>query len=234
MHRTAVFFTAGAIALVALAAPAAAHVTVNPNEAAQGDFTQLTFRVPNEKDNASTVRVEVAFPADHPLAFVSVRPVPGWTSTVDKTKLAAPIKSDDGDVTEAVSRITWTAAQGSEIKAGEYQNFDVSAGPLPKDATSITFKALQTYSDGDIVRWIEESTPGGPEPDHPAPTLKLTSATSSETSAPTPTTAASRATSAASVRKTSDGTARSLGIVGIVVAALALATAGTAIAQRRR
>jgi hypothetical protein len=37
----------------------------------------------------------------------------------------------------------------------------------------IIFKALQTYSDGDIVRWIDEPAPGV-EPDHPAPVLKLT------------------------------------------------------------
>jgi periplasmic copper chaperone A len=33
----------------------------------------------------------------------------------------------------------------------------------------IVFKALQTYSDGDVVRWIEEPVAGEPEPDHPAP-----------------------------------------------------------------
>ncbi|HEY3604568.1 MAG TPA: DUF1775 domain-containing protein, partial [Sporichthyaceae bacterium] len=39
----------------------------------------------------------------------------------------------------------------------------------------LTFKVLQTYSNGDVVRWIEEGsdTPGAEAPEHPAPTLEL-------------------------------------------------------------
>jgi periplasmic copper chaperone A len=36
------------------------------------------------------------------------------------------------------------------------------------------FKALQTYESGEVVRWIEETPPGGEEPEFPAPVLKLT------------------------------------------------------------
>ena len=35
----------------------------------------------------------------------------------------------------------------------------------------MVFKALQTYSDGNVVRWIEEPVDGGEEPEHPAPVL---------------------------------------------------------------
>ena len=42
--------------------------------------------------------------------------------------------------------VDWKATAGG-IKPGEYVDFDLSVGPLPK-ATSMTFKALQTYSDG--------------------------------------------------------------------------------------
>jgi Domain of unkown function (DUF1775) len=38
------------------------------------------------------------------------------------------------------------------------------------------FKALQTYSDGDVVQWIEPTVKGGAEPEHPPPVLKLTKA----------------------------------------------------------
>ena len=50
--------------------------------------------------------------------------------------------------------------------------FDISAGPLP-EVDQIVFKALQTYSDGDVVRWIDEPT-AGVDLEHPAPVLKLT------------------------------------------------------------
>jgi hypothetical protein len=52
----------------------------------------------------------VQLPADQPLASVSVLPVPGWTYTVTKAKLATRISSDDGDITEAVSVVEWKAA----------------------------------------------------------------------------------------------------------------------------
>jgi periplasmic copper chaperone A len=153
-----------------LATPAFAHVSVNPSEANQGGYTKVAFRVPNEKDDAFTTQIEVVIPTDHPIASVSVRPHPGWSYTVEKTKLATPITTDDGDkVEEAVSKITW---KGGSIKPGEFDEFEVSMGPLP-DSDSITFKVLQTYSNGDIVRWIDEAAPGAKEPDHPAPVLKL-------------------------------------------------------------
>lgn len=42
----------------------------------------------------------------------------------------------------------------------------------------MTFTAIQTYSNGDVVSWIQTSVKGAPEPDHPAPVLRLTKATS--------------------------------------------------------
>ena len=191
---------------LALAAPASAHVTVNPNTATPGGYTKVTFRVPNEKDNANTTKLEVTLPADQPIASVSIKPLPGWTVAADKSKLATPIKSDDGDITEAVTKITWTADANSAIKPGQFQEFDVSLGPLPKSGQMI-FKALQTYSDGDIVRWIDEPTTDGTEPDHPAPVLKLAAAT-----APT---------AAATTTTKSDGP-DAFGIAGFVAGLLAL------------
>jgi uncharacterized protein YcnI len=161
-----------AVALVAtVAAPASAHVSVKPESVPKGSFSVFSFSVPNESSTASTVKVEVTFPTDHPIAFVSVLPLPGWTWTADKTTLAKPIESEGESVTEAISKITWS---GGEIKPGEFQLFTVSAGPLPTDTKQIEFKAVQTYSDGTIVRWIEETPKSGEEPEFPAPTLKLT------------------------------------------------------------
>ncbi|MEJ3742899.1 YcnI family protein [Actinomycetes bacterium KLBMP 9797] len=163
----------GVVAAVGVGAgPASAHVTVNPREAVQGGYAKLAFRVPNERDAASTVKVEVAIPTDTPIASVSVRPLPGWTATVERAKLATPLKVHDSEITEAVSKITWTAAAGNDIKPGQFQEFEVSAGPLP-EVDQIAFKALQTYSNGEIVRWIEVPEAGKEEPEHPAAVLKL-------------------------------------------------------------
>jgi uncharacterized protein YcnI len=168
--------TLAAATMTALAAgPAAAHVTVNPREAAKGARAELTFRVPNERDNASTTKLEVTFPTDHPIPAARILPVPGWTATLDMAKLAQPIKTDNGEITEAVGKITWA---GGKIDPNQYLNFTINAGPLPEDADQLVFKALQTYSNGEVVSWIEEAAEGAEEPEHPAPVLNLTAAAS--------------------------------------------------------
>jgi periplasmic copper chaperone A len=165
---------AGAACLVLVAAPGWAHVTVDPGTATQGGYTALSFRVPNETDSTSTTKVQLFLPQDHPLASVSVRPHPGWHAKVVTKKLATPLSTDDGEVTEGVYSITWTPDHRQDaLKPGEYDEFDISAGPFPK-VSSLTFKVLQTYSDGTVVRWIDPPAPEGqPEPEHPAPVLTL-------------------------------------------------------------
>lgn len=165
-----------AAATLALAAlPAGAHVTVQPATAPKGGYQILSFSVPNEEDAANTVKLEVQLPAKYPIASVRVQPLPGWTADVQTSTLAKPIKTDDGEITQAVSDVTWTANEGG-LTPGQFQLFTISAGPLPTNTSKLTFKAIQTYSNGDVVSWIQQSVKGAPEPEHPAPTLKLTKA----------------------------------------------------------
>ena len=201
---------------LALAAPAAAHVTVNPDTATAGGYSKVTFRVPNESDAASTTKVEVNLPADKPIASVSVRPVTGWDVATTTAKLATPIEAHGAQITEAISKITWTAKAGSEVKPGQFQEFDVSLGPLPESGQMV-FKALQTYSDGTIVRWIDEPTTDGTEPESPAPVLKLAAAgTNADAAAP-----AAAPTAAAPAADDSDGP-DAFGIAGLIAGVLAL------------
>jgi uncharacterized protein YcnI len=193
LQRSALVAGAAAALTLALAAPASAHVTVNPNTAVQGGYAKVTFRVPNESDQATTTKVEVNLPADAPFASVSLKPVAGWTMVAVKTKLATPIEAHGAQITEAVSKITWTASPAAAVKPGEFQEFDVSLGPLPA-VPQVVFKTLQTYSDGSIVRWIDEPTTDGTEPESPAPVLKLTAAApGAASSGTTPTVAAAPA-----------------------------------------
>jgi uncharacterized protein YcnI len=158
---------------VALAASASAHVRVNSTDARQDGYGKVTVRVPNESETAGTTKVSVSMPADSPLASVRVKPHAGWTITAPKVALPKPVKQGDTTLTEAVSTITWTANKGMSIKPGEFEEFDFSAGKLPKDKTSMVFPAIQTYSDGKVVRWIEQAAPGAAEPAHPSPVLDL-------------------------------------------------------------
>ena len=150
---------AGSVLL--LAGPAFAHVSVEPEAAEKGGYATVNFKVPNERDDASTVKLEVNLPTDHPLASVMPQPVPGWKVEVTKSKLDKPMEMHgDEDQRGGPSKITWTA-DGKGVEPGQFQQFPVSVGQLPEDADKLVFKALQTYDDKEVVRWIEEPGEGG-------------------------------------------------------------------------
>ncbi|MFI9627518.1 YcnI family protein [Streptomyces sp. NPDC052042] len=223
---------AGGIAastVLLLAGTASAHVSVQPlGEAAKGGYASVNIKVPNERDNASTIKVEVNFPTDHPLVSVSPQAVPGWDIQITKTKLDKPLDMHGRKIDEAISKVTWTA-KGDKgeagIHPGYFQQFPLSIGQLPEDADQLVFKAIQTYDNKEVVRWIEEQKDGAAEPESPAPVLKLTAPAGDGHGADAGTekgaakgsderTTASSETSDASG---SDTTARVLGIIGIVI-----------------
>lgn len=168
---------AAALALVLLPATAAsAHVRVVPEQTAEGGFTVLTFRVPNESADAATSQVTVDLPTDTPLLSVSTRPLPGWTATVEEAPLPEPVDFYGTTLTQAPAHVTWTADPGSEVAAGQFQEFELSAGPLPGAGTRLVLPAHQTYTDGTVVDWDDVADEGADEPQHPAPELTTTAA----------------------------------------------------------
>ncbi|MEY2422147.1 MAG: hypothetical protein QOI95_2214 [Acidimicrobiaceae bacterium] len=186
------------------AAPAFAHVTVDPAEGPKGGSIKLTFRVLNEVAVANTIKFDVKFDENHPIATVSVKPKPGWTPNVIKKPLKAPLQTESGQVTEAVSEITWS---GGTIAPQQFDEFEVSVGPLPSDVDLLLFPAVQTYSDGTEVSWTQQSFTGQPAPDHPAPQLKLL----------TPGTKKAATSSTASTTKTVALAAFAIGTAGLVI-----------------
>jgi uncharacterized protein YcnI len=170
--RAGVVLTAAVTFLVSGGTAAVAHVSVHADEAVQGGSAEIAFRVPTESDTASTVAVRVAFPADAPIAEVAVLPLAGWTNRVTRTAPAGPVPSGhEEEVSEVVSEVEWHAA-GPGVKPGEYQVFRIAAGLLPK-TDRMVFKVVQTYDDGQVMRWIDVPVKGQPEPAHPAPVLAL-------------------------------------------------------------
>ncbi|WP_393080872.1 YcnI family protein [Streptomyces sp. LN704] len=227
-----------ASAVLALSVPAFAHVSVQPEgAAAKGGYAVVDFKVPNERDDSATTKVEVNLPTDHPLASVMPQPLDGWSVKVTKSKLAKPLTLHGEQISEAVSKVTWTAT-GKGIEPGFFQKFPLSVGQLPEDADELVFKAIQTYDDKEVVRWIEPQKEGAEEPENPAPVLALSAASAdghhgsaAEDASDTSTPAAKDTTSAAAPSDT-DTTARVLGIVGIVVGAAGVAYG--VLAGRRR
>ncbi|MGW7225770.1 YcnI family copper-binding membrane protein [Streptomyces cyaneofuscatus] len=233
VSRIAVAAGVAASTVLLLAGPAAAHVSVQPQgEAAKGGYATLNFKVPNERDQASTVKLEVNFPADHPLSSVTPEAVPGWKIAITKGKLDKPLEVHGRKITEAVTKVTWTA-DGSKIAPGYFQQFPVSVGQLPEDADQLVFKAIQTYDNKEVVRWIEEPK-GDEEPDSPAPVLKLTAATedhhgggaaaqgdddhqADDKAASAEGDKGDKKETHAASSSSSDTTARTLGIIGILI-----------------
>ena len=233
MKRTILASAAAAGTLALPVAAAEAHVTLQPKTAPAGGFVVEDVRVPNETDDAVTTKVAVQFPAG--FAEASYQSVPGWSVKVVKEKLATPVKTDDGEVTEGVKTITWTArAKADGIAPGQFQDFPLSVQVPGKAGDTLTFKALQTYSDGTVVRWI-----GGPDADQPAPQVTVTAAADDHHAAasggtPTDEQTSAPATAAATTASSDDSHSNTLAIVALVVGALGLAAGGAGLASARR
>jgi len=211
-----------AVAAGALVLPAAAgaHVTVQPQQVPAGASTVLAVRVPNERDDASTVKVDVRLPP----GFVSAswEAMPGWSVRAVKQKLSKPIQTDDGPIDEQVGEIVWTASsKKAGIQPGEFRDFPLSVTMPGKAGQTLTFKALQTYSNGEVVRWI-----GAPDADEPAPTVQLTAARQQATARPAPAPAPAAASS--------DDGSNGLSIVALVLGALGLLAGIAALVTARR
>jgi uncharacterized protein YcnI len=224
VRRIAIVLAAAGLALVAVAAPAWAHVKVEPETAVKGSDAVLAFVVPNEKDPQTTTKVVVQFPTDHPIAEALVEPIAGWTAESTTFTVKTPIQTDAGPVNTGVKAVTWTAT-GAGIAVENFQEFRVSVG-LPADADSLSFPTTQTYSDGSTVDWVQVSPAGGPEADDPVPVLTLTNAEANGATTPT--------TAAPSSNNSDSDSAKTIAIIAIVVGGLGLLAGIGGLARGRR
>jgi uncharacterized protein YcnI len=215
--RTVPIIALAVAAASLIATPVAAgHVTLNPEEGEAGGFARFAIRVPNERDDAATTRVTVRFPEQ--VVSASFQPVEGWNRTVEMAQLDEPIDDEGEQITERIDTVTWS---GGRIRPGEFQEFGVSFQvPEEQPGTELAFPAVQTYSNGEIVRWI-----GPPDAEEPAPIVAVTAPASEEGEAPAPT--ATPAQGAGGEEE--GGGSDTLAIVALVVAVAGLATGLVAI-----
>ncbi len=167
MRRTLIVATSlGALALPSVAS---AHVSIHPNTLPAASNPTLDVRVPNEESGANVVKVDMQVPPG--FLDISTELPAGWRATVLKRKLATPQSTDSGPVTQEVSEVIWTAPASGGIPPGSFLQFPISTA-IPDSAAgqTLTFKVLQTYSNGDVVRWIEAPDSAG----HPAATVNVT------------------------------------------------------------
>ncbi len=221
------------------AAAAQAHISLHPNTIPAGAFATLDVRVPGEQEGAYVRKVDVLFPAG--FTGVNYENVPGWTAKVIEIKLATPIQKDGETINTEVSQIvwTWTGPLG-KVNNGQFINFPLSLA-IPENAAgkALEFRTVQTYSNGQVVHWIEPSLTA----EHPAPRINVTAKGgviediagheagpqagqtpgSQSTPAPTP-----------AVVKPSSGASKGLGIAALILGALGLLVGLGALAASRR
>jgi uncharacterized protein YcnI len=162
VERTAAVAVSLALTALLTAAPASAHVTVTADHTWRGGVAIVTFMVPNESETASpTTQLRVVLPN---VTSVHTEAMPGWTAQLDHDIPSGTFRS-----------VIWTATPRSGIPADEFGLFRIQVN-LP-DSDTASFPATQIYADGKAVHWDQSPLPDGSEPEHPAPTLTLTSAT---------------------------------------------------------
>ena len=225
-----------AVALVAVAPMASAHVTVNPGEAEKGGFARSPSACRTSATTPDHQTVEVNLPEEAPFTSVRVKPKQGWTYTMETRTLDKPIDNNGEQITEVVSKITWT---GGPINTSEFEEFDVSVGRMPEQGDFIPFPTIQTYSSGEVVRWIDQPVEGDEEPERPAPMLTLVDPPEEGEEAAAPADdGAAEGEQAASVTNAASqddvDSANTLATIGLIVGVLGLLAGIFAIVRSRK
>jgi uncharacterized protein YcnI len=163
---------AALLAVGALLVPASAqaHISLHPNTIPAGAFATLDVRVPGEQEGAYVKKVDVLFPAG--FTGVDYENVPGWSARIVEAKLATPLKEDGETIDAEVSQIvwTWTGPLG-KVDNGQFINFPLSlAIPTSAAGKALEFRTVQTYSNGQVVHWIDSSLTA----EHPSPRINVT------------------------------------------------------------
>jgi uncharacterized protein YcnI len=226
----------------ALVAPAVAqaHISIHPNTVPAGAYATLNVSVPGEQEGAYVTKLDMLLPPG--FTSVDYEVVPGWKVSEVTTKLAKPIQSDDGPISDEVSQIiwTWTGPLG-KLENGQFMEFPLSVA-IPDNGAgkALKFKTLQTYSNGQTVRWIEP----GLEDANPAPTINVTAKggvledVAGDEAGPTAgqggATGMAGMAGMATPAATSSGASKGLAIVALIIGALGLLVGMVALLFARR
>lgn len=147
LRRLAAVIALALAALLSLAAPAWAHVEIEPEEAVAGSAETLTFSVEHGKDGAPTTGLVVQLPDG--ASVTEVPPKDGWTSEVD----------------EAEHTVAWSGGS-----APDEDSFSVVVR-LPTTPGVVLFPTIQETEAGELA-WIDQEESEA-EDAHPAPRLTL-------------------------------------------------------------
>jgi len=216
------FVTTAATAAVVLLAGgiASAHIAPDPIALQAGTKATVQFKVEHGCNGSPTISLKFKIPASVTDAAGVAKD--GWTSTLT------------GDTLEF---------KGGPLAPDKEDNFGISF-TAPATAGDINFPIIQTCEKGEIA-WIEIQAAGAPEPENPAPTIKITAGppTSAElTPAPeepeatTPGTAAATGSGSvvATVADPGSDSSNTGAIVGVVIGVVIVVAGGGWLLARRK
>lgn len=170
MHTIRVAALGVALA-AALAAPAAAHVTLETREAPAASTYKAVLRVGHGCEGAATTTLRVQIPE----GVIATKPMPkaGWTLTTKEANYAKPYKYYEQTLTHGVVEIIWS---GGDLPDAWYDEFVFRARlPDAEPGTVVYFPVVQECPKG-VNRWIEIPEAGKSPDDYkePAPGVTLT------------------------------------------------------------
>ena len=160
------------LASLALAAPAAAHITTDPAEAPSDGYATVSFQIPHGCEESPTTQFSVQIPPSVASATPAISP--NWTIRTKEGK-KDPVELHGEKVTTGVSEVTYTAKTPLPADRLDfvYLSLKMPAGP----GESIYFPTVQKCEQGE-TRWIQIPAEGESEDDleSPAPAVVLTAA----------------------------------------------------------
>ena len=136
-------------AVLAVGGVASAHIDPDPPAVAAGSTATVGFKIEHGCDGSPTTDLKFEIPDG--VTDVAAMGKEGWTATLT------------GNVLEF---------KGGPLAADTEDHFDITF-TAPAQAGDIHFPIIQTCAQGELA-WIEIAAEGAAEPEHPAPTLKVT------------------------------------------------------------
>lgn len=244
--RLAALPAAVGLLTLATAGTANAHVTITPTETAAGAYTILTVSVPHGCDGSPTTKIAIQIPE----SILSVTPTRNsfWTESIQKKKLATPVKDAHGnEVTERVATVTYTAK--TPLPDGVRDTLELSLQLPDAAGETLAFPTIQTCAKGK-TGWTEVAPDGesAEELEHPAPAFTVSEAEAEDghdDAADEPDDATDDAKDDADDNNAessetnessdeSDGVSPAVGYTGLGAGVLGLIAGGAALAQVRR
>lgn len=146
--------------------PAAAHVTLESQQAAPNSYYRATFRVPHGCEGAPTIRFTVQVPEG--VTVAQPMPKPGWTLRTTQRGEAA----GGHGASTPLAEIIW---EGGSLESAHYDEFVVRMR-LPNTPGELLYiPVVQDCPDGKQAAWTEIPQPGRRITDYrmPAPALRL-------------------------------------------------------------